>query len=125
MFWGDSKIIWFLLILFGLLIVKLLMLYSIIFCGVDMTGDVVIVVPRDIVDSLRIPPEEAPSRLRIELALRLYEKGIATLGQARRIAGLSLWEFLDLVEKEGISRHYDDEEALEDLEMVRQVESSI
>jgi len=101
------------------------MLYSIIFCGVDMTGDVVIVVPRDIVDSLRIPPEEAPSRLRIELALRLYEKGIATLGQARRIAGLSLWEFLDLVEKEGISRHYDDEEALEDLEMVRQVESSI
>ena len=87
-----------------------------------MTEDVVIVIPRDLADSLRIPPEEAPSRLRIKLVLRLYEKGIATLGQARRIAELSLWEFLDLVERGRISRHYDDEEALEDLEMIRQIE---
>jgi len=90
-----------------------------------MAKDVVIIVPGDIVDNLRIPPEEASERLRIELALRLYEKGIATLGQARRIAGLSLWEFLDLVEKEGIPRHYGDAEALEDLEMVKQIESRI
>ncbi len=34
------------------------------------------------------------ARLRVELAVRLYEKGIASLGQARRIAGLSKWEFL-------------------------------
>jgi len=94
-------------------------------CGGGMAGDVVIVIPRDVVDSLRIPPEEASSRLRIELALRLYEKGIATLGQARRIAGLSLWEFLDLVEKENIPRHYGDKEAIEDLEMVRQIENSV
>ncbi len=87
-----------------------------------MTEDVVIVIPRDLADSLRIPPEEAPSRLRIKLVLRLYEKGIATLSQARRIAELSLWEFLDLVERGRISRHYDDEEALEDLEMIRQIE---
>jgi len=90
-----------------------------------MAKDVVIIVPGDIVDTLKIPPEEASKRLRIELALRLYEKGIATLGQARRIAELSLWEFLDLVEKEGIPRHYGDEEALEDLEMVKQIESRI
>ena len=93
--------------------------------GGNMAEDVVIVIPKDIVDSLKIPPREAPRRLRIELALRLYEKGIATLGQARRIAGLPLWEFLDLIEREGIPRHYGDKEALEDLEMVRQVESSV
>ena len=85
----------------------------------------VIIVPRDIVDTLKIPPEEALGRLKIELALRLYEKRIVTLGQARKIAGLSLWEFLDLVEKESMPRHYGDEEAQEDLEMVKQIESCI
>ncbi len=34
--------------------------------------------------NLRVPPGELEERLRIELALRLYEKGIASLGQARR-----------------------------------------
>ena len=37
---------------------------------------IVIEVPED----LRIPPRELEERLRIELALRLYEKGIANLG---------------------------------------------
>lgn len=92
--------------------------------GSIVSGDVVIV-PKEIVAALKIPPEEALERLKIELALRLYEKGIATLSQARRIAGIPLWEFLDLIEKEKISRHYGDEEALEDLEMVKRIESCI
>ncbi len=54
---------------------------------------VVIKVP----EGLRIPPGELEERLRIGLTLRLYEKGIASLGQARRIAGLTKWDFLELL----------------------------
>lgn len=56
---------------------------------------VVIEVP----ESLRVPPSELEERLRVELALRLYEKGIASLGQARKIAGLFKWDFLKLHSK--------------------------
>jgi len=78
---------------------------------------VVIEVP----EGLRAPPGELEERLRIELALRPYEKGIASLGQARRIAGLSKWDFLELLAKEGIPLHYGEEELREDLEVVRRL----
>ena len=81
---------------------------------------VVIEVP----ENLRIPPGELEERLRIELALRLYEKGIASLGQARRIAGLSKWDFLELLAKEGIPVHYGEEELKEDLEVAKKLAES-
>ena len=71
--------------------------------------------------NLRIPPGELEERLRVELALRLYEKGIATLGQARRIAGLSKWDFLELLGREGIPLHYGDEELKKDLEVAKRL----
>lgn len=78
---------------------------------------VVIEVP----ESLKVPPSELEERLRIELALRLYEKGIASLGQARRTLGLSKWDFLELLAKEGIPIHYSEEDFKEDLEVVRRL----
>ncbi len=78
---------------------------------------VVIEVP----EGLRIPPDELEERLRVELALRLYEKGIASLGQARRIAGLSKWDFPELLAREGIPIHYGEEELKEDLETAKRL----
>ncbi len=78
---------------------------------------VVIEVP----ESLRVPPSELEEKLRIELALRLYEKGIASLGQARRIAGVSKWDFLELLVREGIPLHYGEDELKEDLEVARRL----
>ncbi|MDT7889148.1 MAG: UPF0175 family protein [Desulfurococcales archaeon] len=78
---------------------------------------VIIEVPED----LRVPPDELEERLRIELALRLYEKGIASLGQARRIAGLPKWDFLELLAKEGIQLHYSEDELKEDLEVAKKL----
>jgi len=46
----------------------------------------------EVPEGLWVPSSELEERLRVELALRLYGKGIASLGQARRIAGLSKWE---------------------------------
>ena len=72
--------------------------------------------------NMRISPSRLEERLRIELALRLYEKGIASPGQARRIAGLSKWDFLELLAEEGIPIHYGEEELREDLDVVRKFE---
>ena len=75
----------------------------------------------EVPEGLRVPPGELEERLRIELALRLYEKGIASLGQARRIAGLSKWDFLELLAREGIPIHYGEEELREDLEVAKRL----
>ncbi len=78
---------------------------------------VVIEVP----ENLRIPPGELEERLRVELVLRLYEKGIASLGQARRIAGLSKWDFLELLVRKGIQIHYGEKELREDLKVAKKL----
>ena len=75
----------------------------------------------EVPEGLRVPPGELEKRLRVELALRLYEKGIASLGQARRIAGLPKWDFLELLGKEGIPLHYGEEELREDLEATKKL----
>mgnify|MGYP000545346720 CR=1 FL=1 len=75
----------------------------------------------EVPETLRIPLGELEERLRVELALRLYEKGIASLGQARRIAGMPRWDFLELLAREGIPIHYDEEELAEDLEVARRL----
>jgi len=69
----------------------------------------------EIRDALRIPPEEQASRLRRELALRLYEKGLLSLGKARQVAGMEKWDFLSLLAQEGICRQYDEDELDRDL----------
>ena len=78
----------------------------------------VLEIPAELAEAMRLPPGEREARLRIELALRLYQKGILSLGNARRLAGLGKWEFLALLGEEGIPRHYDEEELDEDLKAV-------
>lgn len=69
----------------------------------------------DLQEALRIPPQEQQSRLRLELSMRLYEKGLLTLGKARQLAGMEKWEYLLQLAREGISRQYDKEELDRDL----------
>jgi predicted HTH domain antitoxin len=78
----------------------------------------------EIRDALRIPPEEQEGRLRRELALRLYEKGLLSLGKARQVAGMKKWDFLFLLAQEGICRQYDKNEVDRDLAALdRQLET--
>ncbi|MEA1932830.1 MAG: UPF0175 family protein [Thermodesulfobacteriota bacterium] len=69
----------------------------------------------EIQDALRIPPDEQEGRLRRELALRLYEKGLLSLGKARQLAGMEKWNFLLLLAQDGIARQYDKKELVRDL----------
>jgi len=71
--------------------------------------------PDDLVDSLKLPPGETLTRLRRELAIRLYEKGLLSFGKARELAGMNRWAFHDLLGDEGIARRYGVEELEQDL----------
>jgi len=67
---------------------------------------------------VEVPEHLDEATVRVELALRLYEKRLVSLGQARRIAGLPKWEFLELLARERIPIDYDEDELEEDLEAV-------
>jgi len=77
--------------------------------------EIVLEIPGDLAEALRVPPGEEVIRLRRELALRLYQKGILSFGKARQLAGMTKWEFHLLLGEEGILRHYDLEELEHDL----------
>ena len=67
-----------------------------------------------------LPLNEVEKRVKIELALSLYKKGILSFGQARKLAELSKWEFIELLEKEGIKIVYDEEEFENDLKVIKE-----
>ena len=72
-------------------------------------------IPDDLMEALRIPPAEKRTRLRRELAVRLYQTELLSFGKARKLAQMSKWEFHILLGQEGIVRHYDTKELEEDL----------
>ena len=76
-------------------------------------------IPERIALSLKIPDSELQDRLKTELAVRLYQKGILGIGKARELAGLTKWQFLEKLTKEQIPLNYDVEELERDLETVR------
>ena len=60
-------------------------------------------VPRDVLDSARI----STSELKVEIAVYLYAQGRLSIGKARELADMSLWEFRQLLASRRISPHYD------------------
>ena len=65
--------------------------------------------------SLRIPELEAEQRLRQELAVALYARGLLSFGKASELAGASRFLFADILTQREIPRHYGEEELTEDL----------
>jgi predicted HTH domain antitoxin len=61
---------------------------------------------------------EGVARRKQELALRLYAGGKITKARAAEIAGVSLWEMVDLVERQGVRWDYSIEEAKAEIKEV-------
>ncbi|NES25147.1 MAG: UPF0175 family protein [Symploca sp. SIO3E6] len=72
-------------------------------------------IPDQVTEGLRLSPDECLHRVRTELAIRLYQKRILSFGKARELAQLSKWEFHELLGQEYIERYYDLEELKTDL----------
>jgi len=76
-------------------------------------------IPESIVSSLKLPPSEIQSRLRIELAIALYAQSILSFGKASELAELSRFDFADLVAQRNIPRHYTEENLMQDINYAR------
>ncbi len=72
-------------------------------------------VPDSVARSLRLPEGEVADRLRCELAVALYGQAILSFGKAAELAGVSRYQFGELVTRRGIPRHYGPDELAEDL----------
>jgi len=72
-------------------------------------------VPEDILTSIKIPKKELEKTLKLDLAMVLYQREEVSLGNARKLAGISKWDFLEELGRRKISRHYTEKELEEDL----------
>ncbi len=76
-------------------------------------------ISQDILDSARLTIPEVQQ----ELAIWLYAQGCLGIGKARELAGLSLWEFHQLLASRKISPHYDIQELNEDVDTLHNMGS--
>jgi predicted HTH domain antitoxin len=77
--------------------------------------------PDDLHQKIKLPEAEVPTRLKKELAVRLYAKGLLTFAQARELAEMTRWAFRDLLSEEEVPRRYDVAELEDDLVVLDEV----
>ena len=75
----------------------------------------VLEIPGEVVEAMRLPDDEKSPRARLELAIGFYSQGILGLGLAAQLAGLSRWEMNDVLARRQIPMHYGAEELAEDV----------
>ena len=72
-------------------------------------------IPGEIVNALRVPPDDIETELYKELALALYQRGMLSSAKASELSGMTRLQFEDLLGHRRIRRHYGEEELQEDL----------
>ena len=79
----------------------------------------VLTIPDEILEAIKLPKKQAEKELKKELAFLLYEREFASMGVARRLAGIVKWEFIEGLAQRGIPRHYDEKELEEDVKYAK------
>jgi len=74
-------------------------------------------VPFDLGSATKMTEEE----LRSELAVHLYQRQKLSLGKAKELAGLTVWQFLQLLGSRGIPVNYDSEQFEEDVATLKRL----
>jgi len=74
-------------------------------------------ISQDVLDSARLTVPE----LKVELAVYLYAQGRLAIGKARELAGMSLWDFRQLLSVRGIPPHYDEDDLDSDVATLRRL----
>ena len=75
----------------------------------------VLEVPGEVLEAVKLPPGEIEKEFRKELALALYQRGVLSLGKAKALAQMTRWEFEELLGQRGIARHYTQADLEEDI----------
>ena len=73
-------------------------------------------ISQNILDSARLTVND----LKAEIAISLYSQGRLSVGKARELSGMSLWEFRQLLASRRISPHYFVDDFKDDLTTLRE-----
>ncbi len=79
---------------------------------------ITLTIPQDILDSACLTINE----LKTEIAISLYATGRLSIGKARELADMSLWEFRQLLAFRRVSPHYDTTDLEQDIATLRDLE---
>jgi predicted HTH domain antitoxin len=74
-------------------------------------------ISQDVLDSARLTVSE----LKREIALSLYDQRRLSIGKARELANMTLWEFRQILAFRNIPPHYDEEDLAEDVAVLREL----
>lgn len=80
-----------------------------------MKSDLTLKIPGEVLEAVKLPPDEIEKEFLQELALALYRRKVLSLGKARTLAAMSRWEFEDLLGKRRVERHYSETDLAEDI----------
>jgi len=73
-------------------------------------------IPGDVLEAVKLPPDEIEKEFKQELALALYERGALSSGKACVLGQMSRWEFEMLLGQRRIPRHYSTTDLEEDIQ---------
>ncbi len=76
-------------------------------------------IPDSVAQAIRLPERRLRDELLLELAIALYAQEALSFGKARELAGMTNYEFGQILGKREISRHYGREEFEDDLTYAR------
>jgi predicted HTH domain antitoxin len=76
---------------------------------------VTISLPDDLLDSARMTESE----LKQEMAVHLYVQGRLSIGKARELAAMPLWQFRQLLASRQIPAHYDEADLADEVATLR------
>ena len=74
-------------------------------------------IPQEILDSARLTADE----LKVEIAIYLYSSRRLSLGKARELASLSLWQFRQLLATRQIEPHFDQDDLDEEFATLKEL----
>lgn len=82
-----------------------------------MTTITTLDIPQDILESARLTPAE----LKTEIAVYLYATGRLSIGKARELAEMSLWQFRQLLASRQVSPHFDEADLQADVATLKRL----
>ena len=78
-------------------------------------------IPQSTLRALGYKESETGVQLKKEMAVYFFQRDILSFGQARQLAEMPVWDFLDLLRERKVSLHYDTAEYEHDLKTIQEI----
>ena len=77
--------------------------------------------PEHIIKALGFQEKELESKIKSKLAVYLFQEKKLSFGQARQLAGMNIWDFIEFLKEHKIPLNYDLSEYEDDLKTIAEL----